>query len=134
MLKSGIALNGYKYVNLCNNNYVKRIQIGRLILLAFGSSCPEGKEASHLDGNPLNNELKNLAWETHSENMQRKREHGTMARGEKNGNSLLKDKEVIRIKKLLKESNLTLQRIAKMFNTTKQTIWKIKHNLIWEHL
>ena len=36
--------------------------VGHLVLAAFVGPCPRGHRASHLDGNPLNNRLANLAW------------------------------------------------------------------------
>lgn len=51
--------------------------VHRLVLLAFEGECPEGMETRHLDGDPRNNELSNLRYGTHSENMYDKVEHGT---------------------------------------------------------
>src|SRR5271166_1685861 len=39
-----------------------------LVLLTFVGPCPEGYECRHLDGNPANNRLRNLAWGTRLEN------------------------------------------------------------------
>jgi hypothetical protein len=42
--------------------------IHRLVLEAFVGPCPDGMECRHLDGNPGNNRLDNLAWGTRAEN------------------------------------------------------------------
>src|SRR5215469_1648817 len=42
--------------------------VHRLVLLAFTGPAPAGTECRHLDGNPRNNRLENLAWGTRSEN------------------------------------------------------------------
>lgn len=52
-------------------------KVHRLVCEAFNGPAPERTEVSHLDGDSLNNVADNLAWETHEENMQRTREHGT---------------------------------------------------------
>lgn len=36
--------------------------VGHLVLTAFVGPCPRGHRAVHLDGDPLNNRLANLAW------------------------------------------------------------------------
>lgn len=51
--------------------------VHRLVLAAFVGSCPDGMEVRHLDGNPGNNTVENLAYGTHSENEMDKVLHGT---------------------------------------------------------
>lgn len=48
----------------------------RLALEAFVGPCPKGMEGCHNDGNPLNNFIGNLRWDTHSENMKDATRHG----------------------------------------------------------
>lgn len=43
--------------------------VHRLVALTFLGSCPEGQEVRHLDGNPLNNRVDNLAYGTRTENI-----------------------------------------------------------------
>ena len=68
---------GYWVVALCRDNRTAFRRVHRLILEAFVGPCPPGHESSHLNGNPFHCTLANLAWETLSENQQRKRDHGT---------------------------------------------------------
>lgn len=49
----------------------------RFMLRAFVGEPPPNHEASHKDGDELNDRLDNLCWETHLENEQRKASHGT---------------------------------------------------------
>jgi len=42
--------------------------VHRLVLEAFVGPCPEGMECRHLNGNPADNRLDNLAWGTRLEN------------------------------------------------------------------
>ena len=56
---------GYYTVELCGTNY----SIHRLVALAFIHN-PQGKRiVHHIDGNKHNNNYKNLAWATDSENV-----------------------------------------------------------------
>lgn len=43
-------------------------RVCRLVLLAFVGPAPEGMECCHNDGNPGNNRLENLRWDTRSSN------------------------------------------------------------------
>jgi len=63
--KSGI---NYPLVTLVRDKIPKLIPIHRIVLLAFSGECPEGHECRHLDSNPANNHLSNLAWGTRAEN------------------------------------------------------------------
>jgi len=47
--------------------------LSRLILMAFAGLPTEGMEASHIDGDRNNNAIDNLVWESHFDNMARKR-------------------------------------------------------------
>lgn len=51
--------------------------VHRLVLEAFVGPCPEGMEACHWDGDPTNNRLENLRWDTRSENHRDAARHGT---------------------------------------------------------
>jgi HNH endonuclease/NUMOD4 motif len=50
--------------------------ISHVVLEAFVSSRPRGKEGCHEDGNPANNCLSNLRWGTHDSNMKDTIRHG----------------------------------------------------------
>lgn len=51
--------------------------VHRLVMLAFVGPRPEGQEVRHLDGDPTNNRLGNLAYGTPSENSYDAIRHGT---------------------------------------------------------
>jgi hypothetical protein len=52
-------------------------RVHRLVLEAFVGPCPEGMVGCHNDGDPLNNRLDNLRWDTPSNNERDKWVHGT---------------------------------------------------------
>jgi len=60
---------GYKVVGLANDSMVITKSVHRLVLETFVGLPPEGMECWHHDGNPANNQLENLRWDTHSANM-----------------------------------------------------------------
>lgn len=85
---------GYCWFETTKHQQRVRHAIHRLVLLTFRGPCPVGHSASHLDGDPSNNRLENLAWETHSANCLRKRQHGTAQTFERNGWHKLTEQEV----------------------------------------
>lgn len=76
-LKPALARNGRHNISLRVGDRYSTFQVHRLILEAFVGPCPAGMEACHNDGNPINNRLDNLRWDTHISNMQDMARHGT---------------------------------------------------------
>lgn len=54
----------------------KTVPVHRLVILAWVGEPLPGQECRHLDGNPLNNQLGNLAWGTRAENAADREAHG----------------------------------------------------------
>ncbi len=78
---------GKKYFSVCLcdvNGNEKRLHVGRLVLEAFVGPCPEGMQCCHNDGDPSNNKLGNLRWDTLKNNQKDRVKHGTMPYGENN--------------------------------------------------
>ena len=57
--------------------------VHQLVMEAFVGPRPAGMDTRHLDGNPANNALANLAYGTPSENARDRRRHGTDANARK---------------------------------------------------
>jgi hypothetical protein len=73
---------GYLYVKLLNDDGVRRTRfVHKLVLEAFVGPRPEGMQTRHLNGNPADNRVVNLAWGTALENWQDRRSHGTGSSG-----------------------------------------------------
>jgi len=56
--------HGYPNVTLHRDGIRQTRIVHRLVLEAFVGPCPEGMEGCHNDGNPRNNRLDNLRWDT----------------------------------------------------------------------
>lgn len=66
---------GYLTVLLSQGGRSKRVYVHRVVLEAFVGPCPEGMETCHNNGNPADNHLENLRWDTHAANEADKRLH-----------------------------------------------------------
>ena len=134
LLKPKITPNGYFMVGLYKHEFpIKYATIHRLVLGAFIGLRPPGKEARHLDGIKSHNALSNLAWGTHSENIQDTKDHGTMAHGENHVHSKLKNSDVLRIRTLW-DGGLSARKISKEFNICVMVAWRIANRKSWKHL
>jgi len=122
--------DGRVVVKLRNGTNVKLEYLHKLVLLSHVGPRPNGMQCCHNDGNPLNNHVSNLRWDTPKANNADKILHGTHQCGEKANQSKLKEAEVLEIIK----SQDTLIELAKRFNVAKCTIYKIKNKQSWTHL
>jgi len=52
-------------------------RVHRLVLETFLGAAPEGTEGCHNNGNPQDNSIANLRWDSHKENVQDSVRHGT---------------------------------------------------------
>lgn len=132
ILRPGKDKNGYLQLLLCRDSVQKMYKIHRLILEAFVSLRPLGMECRHLNGDRLNNNLYNLVWGTTQENMQDKIKHKVQPVGSDHGMSKLKDKDVLKIRKLLNKKKLTQKEIGELFNVSQVTISCISTNKKWK--
>lgn len=77
VLKPRLDSQGYALVTLSQDDQQRTRFVHRLVALAFLGPCPPGREVRHLDGDPANCRVGNLAYGTHRENELDKRTHGT---------------------------------------------------------
>jgi len=105
-------------VSLSKKGIHKTHRVHRLVANAFIPNNKHKKYINHIDSNTLNNNVNNLEWVTHKENMQHAFEYGTI-RG------LTKKDIPIVIDKYLK--SVTTKQLAKEFNVTTTTILNTLH-------
>lgn len=65
------------HVYLTRNSKKMTAKVHQLVLEAFVGPRPEGMVTRHLNGDPSDNRLTNLAWGTHAENNADTVQHGT---------------------------------------------------------
>jgi hypothetical protein len=119
-----------KYKRVLLRNPDKQRLVHQLVLEAFVGPRPESCEARHLDGDPSNNKLDNLAWGTKAENQADKLRHGTILRGTANPASKLNESDVLAIR----ASNERQVDLAHFYGVTQPIISAIRLRKIWKHI
>ena len=69
ILIKAVSTTGYYKIKLCKNGVHKDHKIHRLVASSFIANPLNKPEVNHIDGNPKNNNVENLNWSTHRENM-----------------------------------------------------------------
>lgn len=125
--------SGYHRILLQIKKQHKTFLVHRLVMLTFVG--PSDLTVNHIDGNKLNNMLKNLEYCTSKENTKHAWRTGLCKpfKGENHGNSKLNDKQVRNVKMLLNDG-LTQRKIAKIYGVSQKLIYLIKHNRNWSHI
>lgn len=97
------------------------VLVSRLVLRAFIGPCPAGMEACHNNGQPHENHLTNLRWDTHANNIADKKAHGTERYGESHYSTRLGD-DVIELVFKLREQGWLQREIAHHIGTTQSHV------------
>jgi len=125
VLKLFVGDRGYYRKPLYNKITKKsdNFSIHRLVANAFISNPDNKPFINHKDGNKLNNSVDNLEWVTQGENLQHAVKSGTLILdGHNNPNAAFTKEQVIEIRKLYSEGNLSCQKIANLYGVSKSPI------------
>lgn len=76
MLRPGDGGTGHLIVSLNLNGVASSKKVHRLVLAAFVGPCPAGLVVCHNNGDPTDNRLSNLRYDTYSENLHDRVRHG----------------------------------------------------------
>jgi DNA-binding XRE family transcriptional regulator len=90
-------------------------------------------ESRHLDGNPQNNSLSNLAWGTPVQNAEDRRRHGTLIRGSRHKLAKIKERHVTEIIRYA-EAGVSQAVLAQRFGLSQSTICRIINGKRWKHV
>ncbi len=75
----------YRRVAFCHNGKVSRYLVHRLVAQAFIPNPEDKPHVNHIDNNGENNNVTNLEWVTHSENMKHAEKQGRLFTAQSNG-------------------------------------------------
>lgn len=123
----------YLVVNMRNELGVfEQESIHRLMLFTFIGPPLEGQECRHLDGNPRNNKIGNLAWGTAQENADDRKRHGTSGYGENSASAKLSNESALEIRTLYSTGNFLMRELADRFAVSMDTIGGVIGGRIWK--
>lgn len=125
----------YHRITLTNyNNKKYTVSVHRLVAELFIGNI-KGFVINHLDGNKLNNNFTNLEITTTKGNIQHAFNTGLAIGniGEKNGNSILTEKKILEIYKLINK-NYNNDEISQIYNINFRTVSQIRNGTKWKHL
>ena len=123
--------HGYISVTLQINKRRTLRYVHRLVAEVF-LPPPEGNQnvVRHLNGDPGDNRISNLAWGTQADNMQDAVRHGRTLRGRKNPNAKLNPARIKAIKILLEEG-FSPTAIAAFMGASRDTIRRAANGESW---
>lgn len=123
---------GNEFVRLSFGRSVYNRNIGNLILRAFAGPPPAGHICCHGPRGRQCHDIGNLCWGTSKKNLgEDKNRDGTMQRGKRNGRCLLSEDDVLEIRRLIADGNMTQPQIAERFGVSRYTICDIKRGKNW---
>jgi hypothetical protein len=125
---------GYLSVQLGRGRWV---YVHHLVLEAFVSRRPLGKECRHLNGMRGDNRVANLAWGTRRDQQLDQRVHGTYRlpdgannRGARNGRAILNETAV----RWIKTCGLPTAQVAERLGIADTTVRNIRNGYRWKHV
>lgn len=133
ILSSKSLRNGYPSVELYKRSVGKTFNVHALVALAFMGPTPEGEEIRHLDGHKLNFCLSNLAFGTHVENSADMILHGRTSVGEKHHDAVLKDADVLEMRRLF-AIGYSSGYLAALYGVSRTAAWEAASGRTWKHL
>lgn len=126
--------HGYYVVGLTVNGKTSYRKVHQLLLEAFVGPRPSSEHVGrHLNDNPADNSLLNLAWGTHQENKDDSVRNDSHSRGERNRHAVLNETQVREVK-VLKGLGKSDKELAAIFGVTRGTINKISTGRTWKNV
>ena len=127
------GLNHYGYKQVTINKIPTTVH--RLVAKMFLPNPENKADVNHINGIKTDNRKENLEWCTRSYNTLHQWKNGLVnTRGENNAKSKLKEKQVIKIKKLYKTGKYSQAKLASTYNVSQPHIGDIILGQIWKYL
>lgn len=128
ILKPYVAPSGHLHVLVRR----KKIRVHHAVLEAFIGPRPAGMQCRHLNDEPTDNRVENLAWGTATENQADRRRNGRMPLGERSGTAKLTEADVREIR--ARHPTETLRALAAEYGVSHTAIRRAFNGTKWGHL
>lgn len=125
----------YMVVNICISANQSKRTVHSLVLDAYMGPTGSSLEACHNNGDPADNSVWNLRWDTHRSNISDRGKHGRDPIGSKNGRAVLTESDVIKIRdKIVDPNRPSLRVIADEFRVKPCVVHDISSGRNWSWL
>ncbi len=127
---------GYPCVSLCKNGISTKTLVHQLVLLTFVGERPKNKISRHLNGDPTDSRLTNLAYGTYSQNNYDAVKHGTFrdSKGSKHHMSKLTETKVKEIREQYARGLVSQKQLGAKFGICQQNVSDIINKKLWRHI
>jgi len=128
------AGNGYGVTSKHIDGIKRQVYAHRVSYELDNGPIPKGLYVLHSCDNPSCINPKHLYTGTQLDNMRDCLHKGRTAKGHYLPQSKLKEKDVVNIRSIRENTNLTYRQIGLIFNVDAQSIWNIVNRKSWKHI
>lgn len=132
-LRPGQKASGHWLVCLMRDGESTPRTVHSLVAQTFLGPRPDRMEVCHNDGNPSNNHLSNLRYDTHKANAQDMVSHSRSPKGVRNGQNVLSEDDVLAIVRARQEGAFQRE-IAAKFGVSRSAVNNILNGYHWTWL
>jgi hypothetical protein len=128
-----------RFVSIRINGTTKTFRVHQLVLTTFVGPCPDGMEGCHNNGDPLDNRVENLRWDTHLSNIADMHAHGRYSPppkliGERNPNAVLNEEQARYIRSIKFWPRGRIEEVARNLGVPRKAVSRVKLRQVWNHL
>jgi len=133
LLKYWVNEDGHLHYGIYSDGKIHNRFGHQLVLMAFVSPCPKGMECCHENGNPSDNRLSNLRWDTRKSNSEDCIRHGRRPRGKDHGRAKIVDSDIPVIRQMI-ASGSSKASVARKYGISSQQVRRIAERIQWKHV
>jgi hypothetical protein len=135
ILRQSLDSHGCPQVNLCLRGKPTKFLVAHLVANAFLPTKSSADQVlRHLNDDPTDNRIENLAWGTYHDNAQDSMRNGTFRRGSTHYNAKLNDDKIREIRHLDATGKFSQQELGLRFGVRQCTISAIVRLQSWKHV
>jgi len=118
---------GYLRINITMNAKHSTLNIHRMVAETFLVNPENKQHINHIDNNPLNNNVNNLEWCTHQENMRHSAKQGRKGKG-----TLYTPEQIYAVKYL--HDDLSSYEVHRLTGVKPCTVNRVRSGQQWQHI